>query len=234
MSFTPRLDCPKRDNRSYIAKSEGGLNPAIPRPSGSKLQFANCVFYAIGRFAEVWGIWMRSTNAENFVTVARELGLQVSKSPSPGAIAVWGKGVVGNGSDGAGHVACVEIVNSNDIVTSESGWSAAKPFWTTTRKNNGNWGQPASYKFLGFVMPPVSAIPSSSQAETVTVVRKGDKGDAVKEMQTHLAEKGYLRMAEIDGAFGRITLGALLAFQFESNLEVDGVCGKKTWAALRK
>ena len=33
MTFTPRLDCPKADNRYYIAKSEGGLNPAIPRPS---------------------------------------------------------------------------------------------------------------------------------------------------------------------------------------------------------
>ena len=77
MTFTPRLDCPKADNRYYIAKSEGGLNPAIPRPSGSKLQFANCVFYAIGRFAEVFGIWLKSTNAENFIAVARELGLQV-------------------------------------------------------------------------------------------------------------------------------------------------------------
>ena len=31
-----------------------------------------------------------------------------------------------------------------------------------------------------------------------------------------------------------ITLGALLAFQFKNNLEVDGLCGPKTGAALLK
>ena len=71
--FTPRLEIPPKDNRYYIAKSEGGLNPCIPRPSGSKLRFANCVFYAVGRFAEITGIWLKSTNAENFIAVASTL-----------------------------------------------------------------------------------------------------------------------------------------------------------------
>ena len=61
---------------------------------------------------------------------------------------------------------------------------------------------------------------------------KGDKGDGVRWMQERLAEHGYLRSTETDGSFGRITLGALLAFQFEQGLEVDGVCGAKTRAAL--
>ena len=65
-------------------------------------------------------------------------------------------------------------------------------------------------------------------------VRKGDKGAAIKELQTKLAAKGYLRKTEIDGDFGKITLGALLAYQFENSLEVDGVCGPKTWASLLK
>lgn len=224
--FTPRLDCPKRDNRYYISTANGGLNPAIPRPSGSQLQFANCVFYAIGRFAEVTGIWLKSTNAENFCNMAKEMGLEISKSPVAGAIAVWSKGTVGNGADGAGHVACVELVNARDIVTSESGWSASKAFWTQTRRNDGNWGQPASYKFLGFILPPQAA------ASPIKAIRKGDKGEAVTKMQTALAEKGYLRKNEVDGDFGRITLGALLCFQFENGLEVDGVCGSKTQAKL--
>lgn len=37
---------------------------------------------------------------------------------------------------------------------------------------------------------------------------------------------------EIDGAFGKITLGGLLAFQFENGLEVDGLCGPVTKKAL--
>lgn len=227
----PRLDCPKKGNPFYTAKSEGGLNPAIPRPSGSKLIFQNCVFYALGRFAEICGIWMRSTNAENFCTVAREMGLTVSRSPVEGAIAVWSKGKVGNAADGAGHVAVVEIINSNDIVTSESGWSAKKSFWTQTRKNDGNWGQGVQYKFLGFIHPP-SVNPQPAKEEKNVTIKKGDKGDAVKKLQTALASKGYLRKSEIDGDFGKITLGALLAFQFENGLTVDGVCGAKTKAKL--
>ena len=222
--FETRLTIPEKSNRYYIAKSAGGLNPCIAKPAGSPLRFANCVFYAAGRFAEICGIWLPSTNAENFVTEAKKLGLTVSDKPQPGSIAVWAKGKIGDGSDGAGHVAVVEIVNATgSIVTSESGWNAKKEFWTQTRKNDGNWGQSAAYRFLGFILPPASS---------VTVIRKGDRGEQVKRMQTELAARGYLRKSEIDGDFGRITLGALLAFQLEAGLDVDGICGPKTAAVL--
>lgn len=222
--FKPRLTIPEKGNPYYTAKSAGGLNPCIAKPAGSTLQFANCVFYSVGRFAEVCGIWMQSTNAENFVNVAKEMGLTVSQKPALGAIAVWSKGKIGDGSDGAGHVANVEVVNtSGSIVTSESGWNASKAFWTQTRKNDGNWGQSASYKFQGFILPPESSI---------RVLREGDRGDDVKAMQQALAMRGYLRSNEVDGDFGIITLGAVLCFQFKSGLEVDGVAGPKTQAEL--
>ena len=224
--FEPRLTIPEKSNRYYIAKSAGGLNPCIAKPTGSPLRFANCVFYAAGRYAELWGVWLPSTNAENFVTEAKKLGLTVSDKPQPGSIAVWAKGKVGDGSDGAGHVAVVEIINqSGSIVTSESGWNAKKEFWTQTRKNDGNWGQSSAYRFLGFILPPASE-------PTVTVLRKGDRGEQVKRMQTALADRGYLRRNEIDGDFGRITLGAVCAFQLENGLEVDGIAGPQTQAAL--
>lgn len=226
--FTPRIEMPEKGNRYYIAKTEGGLNPCIPRPAGSPLRFANCVFYAVGRFAELWGIWLDSTNAENFADMAKRRGLTVSQTPVQGGIAVWAKGKVGDGTDGAGHVAVVEIVNRDNIVTSESGWSAKREFWTQTRKNGGNWGQSAEYRFLGFVLPPVSA------AEPEKPLRKGDKGEAVRRMQEKLIALGYLRPSELDGDFGKITLGAVCAFQLESGLTVDGVCGPETRAALAK
>ncbi len=222
--FVPRLVIPEKGNPYYTAKSEGGMNPCIPKPSGSKLRFANCVFYTVGRFAEVCGIWMRSTNAENFISVANEMGLTVSQKPALGAIAVWGKGKIGDGSDGAGHVANVEVVNkSGSIVTSESGWNASKEFWTSTRKDNGNWGQAASYSFLGFILPPESSI---------RVLREGDRGEDVKALQKALAERGYLRSNEVDGDFGIITLGAVLCFQFKNGLDVDGIAGPKTQTEL--
>lgn len=221
--FTPRLEIPPKGNRYYIAKSEGGLNPCIPRPSGSKLRFANCVFYAVGRYAEITGIWLPSTNAENFVNEAKKLGLTVSDKPQSGAVIVWAKGKVGDGSDGAGHVGVVEIVNaSGSIVTSESGWNAKTEFWTTTRRNDGNWGQSSAYRFIGFILPP---------SPVVRALKKGDKGDDVRQLQTALTDAGY-ELGKIDGDFGIKTQRAVVCFQFEHSLEVDGIAGPKTRAAL--
>ena len=223
MMFTPRLDIPPKGNRYYIAKSAGGLNPCIPKPAGSPLRFANCVFYAVGRFAEVTGIWLPSTNAENFVTEAKKRGLTVSDKPQLGAIAVWAKGKVGDGSDGAGHVAVVEIINeTGSIVTSESGWNAKQEFWTQTRKPDGNWGQSGAYKFLGFILPP---------EPTVRVLKRGDQGDDVRKLQTALTDAGY-ELGKIDGDFGIRTQRAVVCFQFEHSLEVDGIAGPQTQAAL--
>ena len=63
-------------------------------------------------------------------------------------------------------------------------------------------------------------------------VRRGDSGESVKWVQHFLIAAGYLREDEIDGDFGRITLGAVLAFQFDNGLAVDGIVGPETRAAL--
>ena len=228
-----RIDIPKKGDPFYTAKTEGGLNPCIPRPKGSSLQFANCVFYAVGRFAELWSVWLPSKNAEDLWAAAQKLGLRTGQTPEPGALIVWAKGKTGDGSDGAGHVAAVEAVNENgSILTSESGWSAPKVFWTQTRRDDGNWGQGRDYRFLGFILPPEAAAHSAA-APAKQTVRKGDKGVTVRQMQERLAVLGYLRKQEIDGDFGKITLGAVCGFQLEQHLEVDGVCGPRTWAALQ-
>ena len=111
---------------------------------------------------------------------------------------------------------------------------AKQEFWTKTRLNDGNWGQPAAYRFLGFVLPPGQAAPAPSDAVPSVTLRKGDQGDGVRWMQRQLIAAGYLRANELDGDFGRITLGALLAYQLEHSLKVDGVCGPATRAELAK
>ena len=50
-------------------------------------------------------------------------------------------------------------------------------------------------------------------------------------LQTKLTESGYYAY-DIDGKFGKLTLGGVLAYQLENSLEVDGVCGAKTRASL--
>lgn len=70
------------------------------------------------------------------------------------------------------------------------------------------------------------------ETHDLVAIKKGDKGERVRILQEALVCRGYLRRSEIDGDFGVITLGAVLAFQFENGLEVDGVAGAYTQAAL--
>ena len=65
------------------------------------------------------------------------------------------------------------------------------------------------------------------------LLKKGSEIPAVKTMQLLLLEKGYkLPEYGADGEFGEETDTALKAYQKANNLEVDGKCGAKTWAAL--
>ena len=64
-------------------------------------------------------------------------------------------------------------------------------------------------------------------------VKKGSRGETVKQLQTLLNQKGYACGAA-DGIFGAKTDVAVRAFQKAKGLSVDGICGPKTWAALNK
>ncbi len=68
--------------------------------------------------------------------------------------------------------------------------------------------------------------------ERRATIRKGSKGDAVREAQQLLnAWDSRLQLAE-DGIFGAATKAAVEAFQLAHGLTVDGVLGPKTWAVL--
>jgi len=62
-------------------------------------------------------------------------------------------------------------------------------------------------------------------------VRKGDKGDGVKQIQTALKAAGY--KVTVDGDFGNQTDAAVRQFQKKNNLKVDGIVGKITWSKLQ-
>lgn len=73
------------------------------------------------------------------------------------------------------------------------------------------------------------------QPKVHPTLRLGAKGEAVKEMQEDLLKAGErLPRYGADGDFGRETLAALRAFQRSHGLQVDGICGPKTWAELDK
>lgn len=63
-------------------------------------------------------------------------------------------------------------------------------------------------------------------------LRKGMKGDDVKELQTKLTKHGF--DCKADGKFGSGTLKKVKAFQTARKLDPDGVVGKLTWEELDK
>ena len=63
---------------------------------------------------------------------------------------------------------------------------------------------------------------------TRPTIRKGDYGSDVRLVQD------CLNAEPIDGDFGPITEDAVEEFQVEHRLNVDGVVGPQTWAALDK
>ena len=69
-------------------------------------------------------------------------------------------------------------------------------------------------------------------ATSQPTIRKGDRGDAVKILQTRLCDKGYT--VDVDGIFGAKTHEAVEAYQADHGLTVDGIAGKRTWSTLDK
>lgn len=64
-----------------------------------------------------------------------------------------------------------------------------------------------------------------------TTLTEGDKGSAVKKLQQRLKDRGYYN-GSVDGSFGSGTTAAVMAFQQQNNLRVDGKAGPATQRAL--
>lgn len=76
---------------------------------------------------------------------------------------------------------------------------------------------------------------SVTPVEPDTNLKKGDKGEAVKTMQTMLITCGYdCGGTGADGDFGKNTDAALRAFQKDNGLTVDGIYGPVSKATLEK
>lgn len=78
-------------------------------------------------------------------------------------------------------------------------------------------------------------IPEKAYVLGERTLRNGMEGEDVKELQTILIQFGYeLGKWGADGDFGDMTEMAVRAFQWANDLEVDGIVGKNTVAALLK
>jgi hypothetical protein len=63
------------------------------------------------------------------------------------------------------------------------------------------------------------------------LLRRGDRGNAVRNLQDALSAAGY--PLDADGAFGPLTEAAVRAFQRDRDVTADGIAGPQTMAALR-
>lgn len=107
-----------------------------------------CTGYAWGRFMEILGSSpkLSTANAGMWYSYTSD-GYERGSTPKLGAVLCMGK------PGAAGHVAIVEKINSDgSIVTSESGYSSSKRFWTSTRRPPNYCNSP--YYFQGFIYNP--------------------------------------------------------------------------------
>lgn len=72
---------------------------------------------------------------------------------------------------------------------------------------------------------------SSGQRIGTPVLRQGDKGEDVSNLQQRLQELGYFR-SRITGNFGPVTKAAVTRFQRDKGLRANGIADGKTQAAL--
>lgn len=154
----------------------------------------NCVWYAYGRFLEVWALapqsekdahpWPGFFSADGcyMVSAAANRGFQTGTIPKPGAIMSWGYN--GSSTGSPGHVAFVEAVNTDStgkiisIEISHSGWSSGDlenqvlyPGSGGGQKNTRSWRFSNGYNdniFVGFAYNPITFAGSNGTIDGVT------------------------------------------------------------------
>lgn len=132
------------------------------------------------------------------------------------------------------HTGIVISVNGDKFTTIEGNTSSG-----STIVANGGAVCKKTYKNSNlpgtkFCTPDWSIVAgTASTTTTKDYLQKGDRGNEVKAMQTMLIACGYsCGSSGADGEFGDGTESALKSFQTANNLEVDGVYGSKSKAAL--
>lgn len=225
-----QIEKPKAGDPFFNNGAAGGLSTCITCGEPGLNVLPNCVGGAVGCYNKMasgskaeFKYLNYPPNAENILARAEHDRLPIAQKPEVGCLIVWQKGATLSSTDGAGHVAYVNAVDADGTIhTSESEYRG-RAWVNRTYKPPYNYA--AGYKFLGFILQP-------TEGGRAKYIRKDDSGDDVLWLQRELAKRGYLRRTEIDGEFGKITLGGVCAFQLETGLEVDGVAGPATQKAL--
>lgn len=138
-----------------------------------------------------------------------------------------GTAVLTGDDNGHGHIG---LYVGDGKVIEAMGTSSGVVTSLITNKKWTYWEELKGVKYDEGTEPTPTPEPTPVKRPTL---RKGSKGDAVRELQTMLIEKGYNCGSKgADGIFGNDTVAAVKAFQKASGLTTDGIVGQKTWEAL--
>ena len=159
MKFTPRTSAPSKSDKNYYSNNNAYYKNGYGMP--------NCTAYVYGRVLELLGYIPKGLyygNAENWYE--NTTNLKKGKTPKLGAIACYRSGKTGNSSDGAGHVAIVEITDGKNFESSNSAYKGTTFYMTKgyDTKNNKT--------FQGFIYLPVEF---EENKETTINIKVGDK-----------------------------------------------------------
>lgn len=109
--------------------------------------------------------------------------------------------------------------------------AAVKAFQTNNGlKVDGKTGSSTFAALFGSSAVSSGSTSSSTSTASTDKLQSGDKGTAVKTMQTALKNLGYSITA--DGTYGPLTVAAVTTFQKQNGLTADGVAGEKTLSLL--
>ena len=108
--------------------------------------------------------------------------------------------------------------------------------------NRRNWTKHGKLPWVEYGAKETSTNTTSNTTKevcsvNVKMLKKGDKGDAVKALQTLLIGYGYKMTNNgknygVDGDFGLATQNAVIAYQAKKGLTADGIVGPATWGKL--
>lgn len=177
-----------------------------------------------------WRASLRQSNEAMFQRAAaidQDAAIDASSWGAPQIMAGMNHGAAGfvSGRDMVRHMAKSAAHQLGAFVQLVEAWGIAGAIrahdWRAfARRYNGS-GQVERYAAL-----MESAYRKHSGARSAVVLRVGDRGAAVKELQRALG-------VAVDGAFGPVTLDAVQTYQRDMGLPVDGVVGHRTWTALQ-
>lgn len=248
-----RITKPEKGNKFYTRKASGGYSACIKgKPTDTCDVLSNCVGYACGRFNEIIGEMKYPSlncNAENFIERAKNTyGLEISDVPTLGGIMVWQKGSTLGSSDGAGHVAIVERIDStNQIYTSESNYGGEAFFNATRTNNNGRWGLSNKYSFRGCIVnPAIGKVTAPEEKEEdffggLGYFKDGDKHENIGKIAEFMRKTfpAYTSEKALGDYYGPYIKASIKEFQRRAKAEgnynstIDGYTGPITLASLK-